>query len=349
MTAPVSSATTAPALSATKATGSSATNGGGLISNDGASAPASAAKTSGTAQSSAPQSGTSSASHRTAANTTTGNYIASTDANGVFLAAPISSNGIVGTHTHTITLDGIAQPITYTFTNLDPNDGHPATITALSRTGATAGEPAFDLTVTGTGFVAGSLIAFGGVELATTYLSASQLRATVPAPLLNYTGGLAVYVVNPDPNGGASFPVTFTVTAGSGPSQPALTAISPNSAATGSGALTLVVSGAGFANGATVTFNGTDLATTFVSATRLTATVPASLLAQAGTAQVAVRGPAGAVTNALTFTVGTVNPLPSGPSSGQPGQGGANPAPGGRASGGAPSGGTPNPAPPPRP
>jgi hypothetical protein len=323
-------------------------DGGGLISNDGASAPASAAKTSGTAQSSAPQSGTSSAPHRTAANTTTGNYIASTDANGVFLAAPVSSNGIVGTHTHTITLDGIAQPITYTFTNLDPNDGHPATITALSRASATAGDPAFDLTVTGTGFVSGSLIAFGGVELATTYLSATQLRATVPAALLNYTGTLAVYVVNPDPNGGASFPVSFTVAAGSGTPPLSLTALSPNSVATGSGPVTLVVTGTGFASGATVTFNGTDLATTFVSATRLTATVPAPFLTQAGTAQIAVRSTAGGVTSALPFTIGAVDPAPS-VSPGQPGQSGASPAPAGRATGGAPSGGIPSPAPPPRP
>ena len=31
---------------------------------------------------------------------------------------PSSPNGIPGTHTHTIALDGIAQPITYTITNL---------------------------------------------------------------------------------------------------------------------------------------------------------------------------------------------------------------------------------------
>ena len=73
------------------------------------------------------QSSTRSTSSRTAANPTTSDYTASTDANGVFLIAHRSlSNGIPGTHTHTIALDGIAQPITYTITNLDPNDGHPA-------------------------------------------------------------------------------------------------------------------------------------------------------------------------------------------------------------------------------
>ena len=68
--------------------------------------------------------------------------------------------------------------------------------------------------------------------------------------------------------------------------------------------------GTNFTNGATVVFGGTSLTTTFVSATQLTAVVPASLVAQAGTAGVTVVDPLGGVTSAVSFTIAVVAPLP---------------------------------------
>jgi hypothetical protein len=183
--------------------GSLVSAGGGNIAPHGAAQPA----TAGTARAVAPGS----APMRTAANAATSDYIASTDANSIIMAPPVLSNGIPGTYARSLSVDGIAQPVAYTFTNLNPHDGHPATITSLSSTHAYTGAAAFTLTATGTGFVNGSVLSYGGVQLATTFISATQVAATVPANLLKYAGALDVAVINPDPNGGASLPTTFVV------------------------------------------------------------------------------------------------------------------------------------------
>ncbi|PYX45179.1 MAG: hypothetical protein DMG79_19820, partial [Acidobacteria bacterium] len=81
----------------------------------------------------------------------------------------------------------------------------------------------------------------------------------------------------------------------------------PNSASPGGTTFTLTVNGAGFVSGAAVGWNGSALATTFVSATKLTATVTAMRIASAGTAAVTVTNPApgGGTSNAVLFSVVT--------------------------------------------
>ncbi|MBT9331041.1 FG-GAP-like repeat-containing protein [Paracidobacterium acidisoli] len=72
---------------------------------------------------------------------------------------------------------------------------------------------------------------------------------------------------------------------------PLLTGISPTSANLGSPAFVLTVNGQGFTQGASVFWNGTALATTFVSRNQLTATVPGALLTATGKASVTVTDP----------------------------------------------------------
>lgn len=86
---------------------------------------------------------------------------------------------------------------------------------------------------------------------------------------------------------------------------PILTKIAPASANAGGPAFTLTVSGSGFLSSSTVLWNGNALTTQYVSATQLTANVPASLIAQAGMAQVAVSnpGPGGGSSDVLEFTI----------------------------------------------
>jgi dipeptidyl aminopeptidase/acylaminoacyl peptidase len=89
---------------------------------------------------------------------------------------------------------------------------------------------------------------------------------------------------------------------------PFLSAISPASAAAGSGPITLTVDGSGFTFRSRVRWQGQDRVTTYVSPTRLTAAIPASDLAGPGTVRVeVVTGPTGGGTSGLqTFTVQTV-------------------------------------------
>jgi len=280
--------------------GSIIAQGGGNIVANGAAKPASQSSP---AQAPVARAGQSSVQPSTASSVN-GDYIASTDAHSIIMAPPVLSNGIPGTFTRSLAVDGIATPITYTITTLNPHDGHPTTITALSHTAASTSDPAIPLTVTGTGFIAGSVISYGGVQLTTTYISPTQISATIPAALLNYTGAKDVVVINPDPNGGASLPATFTVTA------PATAAsVKPTLVSVGQ-SFTLTVTGSNFVNGATVRFNGTPLVTTFVSATTLTAQVPGTLDQTVGTAKITVVDPYGVGTSALTFTIAVVKPEP---------------------------------------
>ena len=96
-----------------------------------------------------------------------------------------------------------------------------------------------------------------------------------------------------------------TGTASLNHSLPFIQPLSPPSAAPGSPAVTLVVSGTGFVQGAIIDWNGAPLATTLKSPHFLTATVHPSLLAQAGTARVTAvnPGPGGGTSNVQFFSI----------------------------------------------
>jgi hypothetical protein len=70
------------------------------------------------------------------------------------------------------------------------------------------GGPDFTLTVNGTGFAAGARVHWNRTALTTTFVSGSQLTATVPAAHIAHGGTASVRVVNPGP-GGASSNVAF--------------------------------------------------------------------------------------------------------------------------------------------
>jgi hypothetical protein len=72
---------------------------------------------------------------------------------------------------------------------------------------------------------------------------------------------------------------------------PAITALEPADAEIGSGALTLAVMGQSFVRQSVVRVDGAPVPTTFVSATRLAATIPAERLRAEGTLQIAVFSP----------------------------------------------------------
>jgi WD40-like Beta Propeller Repeat len=87
------------------------------------------------------------------------------------------------------------------------------TITSISPTSATAGGPAFTLTVTGTNFVPGSIVNWNGGQRATTYKSSTSLQAAIQTQDIATAGTAAVTVVTFGANGGivSSAPVNFTI------------------------------------------------------------------------------------------------------------------------------------------
>ncbi|MDD1655646.1 MAG: hypothetical protein LUO91_08120, partial [Methanomicrobiales archaeon] len=97
---------------------------------------------------------------------------------------------------------------------------------------------------------------------------------------------------------------------------PVLSGISPATATAGGSAFTMTVTGTGFIPASKVRWNGADRATTYVSSTTLSASIPSSDLATAGTRTVTVftAAPGGGTSDARTFTISqapTPTPTPS--------------------------------------
>jgi FG-GAP-like repeat/Abnormal spindle-like microcephaly-assoc'd, ASPM-SPD-2-Hydin len=74
------------------------------------------------------------------------------------------------------------------------------------------GGQGFVLTVNGTGFVSGSAVNWNGTPRTTSYVSASQLTATIPTSDTATNGTASVTVTSPSPGGGMSNTVYFEVT-----------------------------------------------------------------------------------------------------------------------------------------
>ena len=72
---------------------------------------------------------------------------------------------------------------------------------------------------------------------------------------------------------------------------PVITELSPDNAKAGDPDFTLTVNGSNFNNSAVVKWNGTAQTTAFVTGKQVTAAIPASAIAVAGTADVTVTNP----------------------------------------------------------
>jgi hypothetical protein len=91
----------------------------------------------------------------------------------------------------------------------------------LAPASAPAGGADFTLTVTGSGFVAGSTVEWNGSPRSTTMASSTQLSATIYASDIATEGTAQVTVVNPGNGGGTSSSLTFTIGAPAPPPPPA--------------------------------------------------------------------------------------------------------------------------------
>jgi PKD repeat protein len=125
---------------------------------------------------------------------------------GVISGSPVDG----GTYTFTVRCfvsPGQTATKQFTITILNPLP----VITSLSPSARRAGLGGFELTVYGTGFVASSDVNWNSSERPTTYISATELRAQIAAVDTAATGTAWVSVLNPEPNGGTSNAVTFTI------------------------------------------------------------------------------------------------------------------------------------------
>jgi len=178
----------------------------------------------------------------------------------------------------------------------------------------------------GGGFVAGTKVQWNGGNLATTVAVDSNnnvlsVTAVVPPSLVAKPGTASINTINPhsgSTNNGLSNSLTFIINPIPNP-LPVLSSIAPSSVAPGAASFPLNLTGTSFipstdpTGGALVNWsaNGTQttLATTSVTATSITATVPANLLATQSCAIVSVYNPPAIATPAPS---GINNPFSGG-------------------------------------
>ena len=191
----------------------------------------------------------------------------------------------------------------YSFTNLLPSPSPVPSperliITGLEPNSAPVFGDGFPLTVNGIGFSSQGQVTWNGGGRQTSFVSSSRLTAQIPSSDINgnqsqpstQTRTATVVVergssgtVNPGSN-----PVCFLITRP--PNELNLTSVSPARATAGGPGFTLSALGQ-FGGGEIVQWNGQDLATTLVSAGRLNAIIPASLIATPAAVTIRVRYP----------------------------------------------------------
>ena len=195
---------------------------------------------------------------------------------------------------------GASAKLTFTVTNPTVQ------LTSIAPSSANVGSVDLPLALTGNGFVAGkSTVYFNNQTLVPTVTSGTDLTVTVPAALLASVGLYSVSVLNPNPGGGLSVPLTFNVV---NPA-PSMTSLTPNAVTAGSGATHVVITGRNFLPTSQVTIDNDPTATTFVpgaanDAATLEFDMPMARLATARTLDVRVEnfGPGGGTAN-LPFSV----------------------------------------------
>jgi outer membrane protein assembly factor BamB len=214
------------------------------------------------------------------ARTTT--YVSATQLTAQISAADIASPGQYAVSVSDQT-PGIPDSSTIFFTVNGPG------ISTLTPSLVTAGAPGFTLAVSGFFLTPQTVVLWNGSLRPTTYVSGNQLTALIGASDLASAGTVTVTVAN-GPNGVPSAGTPFVIAP-----LPALAlnSLSPTKVSAGGGPFVLTVFGNGFTGSSVVTWNGTNLATSYLSTTTLRAPVAATQIANPGTAAIAVVNPPG--------------------------------------------------------
>jgi outer membrane protein assembly factor BamB len=221
----------------------------------------------------------------------------------------------IGTYQDTVTVEGCYDSactqqvsnspqtisVTYTVT------AGPGTLTSLSPSTVQAGV-AFTLTVNGSGFGAGAVVIFNGNAVPTTFVSTTQLTASISAGAISQPDPYTVVVAPSLAAAGSTLSNQLILAVSALPS---ITGLTPSSIVAGAPAFTLTVAGTNFPEGAVVLFGGTALPTTWEDTTQVTATVTTAQVLNAGSIPVAVAtsSASGALVSAPVSL--TVQPLPA--------------------------------------
>ncbi len=162
------------------------------------------------------------------------------------------------------------------------------TIASVSPSTVIAGDVAFWLTVNGSGFDRDSVVRLDGVSRTTTFLSPTKIAASIVAGDISSAGTRQVSVHST--TGGQSHSLPLTIVAP--PPAPKMNSISPATIAAGGSEFRLTVTGTDFVAASLIEIDGVTYPTFDGTATRLTAVLPASERATAGTRRIRIVTPA---------------------------------------------------------
>jgi hypothetical protein len=154
-------------------------------------------------------------------------------------------------------------------------------------------------------FAPNAVLNFNGVPENTSVVRPTFLSAVIPASQITVAnvGTVQVTVSNPTPGGGPSASLPFTIIM---PNPiPTIASVNPtNTAVNSQNSVSVNITGTNFQQGAIVTFNGSSMPTTFVSATQLTVALLPGFLTTPGAFPIVVIDPApGGTSNAVNFIV----------------------------------------------
>jgi hypothetical protein len=170
-------------------------------------------------------------------------------------------------------------------------------ITATSSSGATFATAV--VTVTSAQPTAGGVTGAGAVSA--TVINSHEANITIT---IKCAGTYSVDVKNPQPGGGVSGTMSFSVVSFVSSTAPQIASLSPSSVARGSASFALTINGSNFAPGALVNFGSAVLTPTAVTSGTITVTVPSYLLTVSDQIPVLVTNPdTGGASNRVLFTV----------------------------------------------
>jgi len=136
----------------------------------------------------------------------TTSFVSATQVTAAITAADIATAGVASVAVVNPTPGGGTSATV----NFAINDPVPS-ITSLSPSSSVAGGNAFTLTLNGNNFISTSAVQWNGTAFPSSYNSATQLTAAIPATATAFPGTATVTVVNPAPGGGLSSAANFTI------------------------------------------------------------------------------------------------------------------------------------------
>jgi len=189
-----------------------------------------------------------------------------------------------------------------TSTTPPPSSGsspNPApSIASITPASVVAGSSSLTVTVSGSGFIAASMVNLNGTALTTTYVSGTSLQAAVPASAIEADGTAKVTVMNPAPGGGTSPVQNYAITVPTA----TITGLSPQSVPQGAAAM-ITINGTGFEANSVAQWKGEARTTTFVNATTLQVALTAADVQGYGTGEISVVNPGMAPTTPLDLLI----------------------------------------------